>query len=996
MMVWDTETRTDVTQRLTFGSYRFLANGECLREALFHADDLTQAERRTLSKYAVTHSADVTADGAAPLQQLSRAEFLKRFFKLAYKGRVLVVGFNLPFDLARLAYDVKAARRQFVGGFSLRLWSYRDAANVERRHRFRPDIAIKHLDSKRALIGFTDRIEADEEDQIPDDSETGAPDPDYVFRGHFLDLRTLAFALTDRGHTLKSACEAFAVVNEKQSTTHHGTITDAYIDYNRRDVLATSELAIKLLEEYDRHPINLQVTKAFSPASIGKAYLRAMGIPPVLERQPDFPASIIGHAQSAFFGGRTSARIRRVAVPVVYTDFLSMYPTVNTLMGLWRFVIAHKIHVVRNCVPEIVALLQECERRPDICFGPATWPKLTAFVRVEPNGDVLPMRGKFSEDRNDWQVAINHLYGGDAPNDSLWFSLPDVVASVLLTGRIPKVVDAFRLEARGTLSGLEPTKLRGLVNVDPAIEDFFKVVIEQRNGLGRREDLAPVEKKRLEKALKVLANSTSYGIYAEMQRQDSARESLVRCQSIDEQPFTCRVAHPDIPGEFCFPPLASLITGAARLMLALLEMRVTALGGTYAMEDTDSMAIVATERGGLVPCPGGPHRMRGGGAAVKALSWSDVQKISDAFRTLNPYDQRVVSSSVLKIEKDNFDPITRKQRQLWCVAVSAKRYALFLRSRAGEPVLLRAPDSDDEEERIRAFKSGQANNEDDRWSEHGLGHLVNPTDPESDDREWIAQVWQNIARRTLGLPTRRLGFERLPAIGRIAITSAPLLRPFAALNRRKHYPQQIKPFNFLSTSHVRPFGHPSGVEPERFQLVAPHEPNPKRWLEMEWIDRYSRKRFRISTEGHHGDRRTARVQTFGEVIEAYEYHPEAKCAYVDGQPCSKQTIGLLQRRLVRIDHITPIGKESNSLEEVQARLLHDEQNVYTVYEDSRRSQWRTKVLPAVKNAPLARLIRACHGKLSRRAIIDIRAARSTPHRRNQELLAAVVRRLGLL
>jgi hypothetical protein len=51
------------------------------------------------------------------------------------------------------------------------------------------------------------------------------------------------------------------------------------------------------------------------------------------------------------------------------------------------------------------------------------------------------------------------------------------------------------------------------------------------------------------------------------------------------------------------------------------------------------------------------------------------------------------------------------------------------------------------------------------------------------------------------------------------------------------------------------------VNPEQFQLVAPHEPNPKRWLETEWIDRYSGRRFRISTEGHHGDRRTARVQT---------------------------------------------------------------------------------------------------------------------------------------
>ena len=61
------------------------------------------------------------------------------------------------------------------------------------------------------------------------------------------------------------------------------------------------------------------------------------------------------------------------------------------------------------------------------------------------------------------------------------------------------------------------------------------------------------------------------------------------------------------PGEFCFPPLASLITGGSHLLLALLERLVTDCGGTYAMEDTDSMAIVASQQGGLVACPGGPY-----------------------------------------------------------------------------------------------------------------------------------------------------------------------------------------------------------------------------------------------------------------------------------------------------------------------------------------------------------------------------------------------------
>jgi hypothetical protein len=160
---------------------------------------------------------------------------------------------------------------------------------------------------------------------------------------------------------------------------------------------------------------------------------------------------------------------------------------------------------------------------------------------------------------------------------------------------------------------------------------------------------------------------------------------------------------------------------------------------------------------------------------------------------------------------------------------------------------------------------------------------------------------------------------------------------------------------------------------------------------MPWIDRYSGDTFRITTRGHHGGTGVARVQTYGEVIDGYEYHPEAKFAEAHGQPCGKQTLGLLQRRHVRIGELTNIGKESNSLEEVQAGLIHDEHNVYTAYEDPRRTDWQTKVLKAVKEMRLAEVVKACRGRLSRRGLIDIRAGRSTPHRRNRELLASIVR-----
>ncbi len=116
-----------------------------------------------------------------------------------------------------------------------------------------------------------------------------------------------------------------------------------------------------------------------------------------------------------------------------------------------------------------------------------------------------------------------------------------------------------------------------------------------------------------------------------MNRQESDDPVKVTCHGIDAEPFTCRVAHPDVPGEYCFPPLASLITGAARLMLALLEHTVTALGGTYAMEDTDSMAVVATERGGLFPCPGGPFlkgiRKRSDSGSLLEAGDNDIRTI---------------------------------------------------------------------------------------------------------------------------------------------------------------------------------------------------------------------------------------------------------------------------------------------------------------------------------------------------------------------------------
>ena len=691
-----------------------------------------------------------------------------------------------------------------------------------------------------------------------------------------------------------------------------------------------------------------------------------------MSQQTGFPNAYVGYAQTAFFGGRTSVNIRKVICSVVYVDFLSMYSTVNSLMSLWRFVIASDIRVIEHCNGTVEAFLRGLS--PDALFDPATWPLMTGFVKIIPNGDILPARSKYSPATNDWQVGINHLYA--QPEDALWYPIPDVVFTVIKTGQIPEMLDAFLIEPGGVLPNLSPTRLRATVDVDPARDDFFRVIIEERLRLSSRAGIPDVEGKRLEKSLKVLANATSYGIYAQMDRREDSKKIEVTCHGIDPEPFTCKVAHPDMPGEFCFPPLASLITAGARLMLGLLEHCVLELGAAYVFEDTDSMAVVATERGGLVPCLGGPFQLSDGRRAVKALSWQQLYELAERFRKLSPYSDK--SRSILKIERDNYDPMTGKQRQLYCYAVSAKRYTLFLLNNDGTPVLLQKG----------------VNNHEDRWSEHGLGHLRNPFDFESENRGWIPQAWLNIVRKAMGLRTQPLSFEHLPAVGRVIITSPKVMRSLAKLNVGKKHRDRLKPFTFLLSCHVKQFGHPPGVDPEKFHLVAPYELNSDRWAEMDWIDQYTGKLYRIQTEGFHGSRGVARVKTYGDVLRDYEFHPGSKSADAKGKPSGRQTIGLLQRRHVRVGQIIYIGKESNRLEEIESGTVHSAQSVYTEYPDPRREEWETKILPALRKLPVKVLVRFTNKSASmvRRTL----AGRSRPRRRNQILLKSALRKVGMI
>jgi len=77
-------------------------------------------------------------------------------------------------------------------------------------------------------------------------------------------------------------------------------------------------------------------------------------------------------------------------------------------------------------------------------------------------------------------------------------------------------------------------------------------------------------------------------------------------------------------------------------------------------------------------------------------------------------------------------------------------------------------------------------------------------------------------------------------------------------------------------------------------------------------------------------------------------------------------------------------------------MQHSEKNVYAAYVDPKRDEWATKTEPALKQVPLKVLVKECQEFLSRRALIDLRAGRCRPHRKNQKLLVSILKQPGLL
>ena len=565
-----------------------------------------------------------------------------------------------------------------------------------------------------------------------------------------------------------------------------------------------------------------------------------------------------------YYGGRSKTRIRCAEVPVVPVDFTSEYPTCCALLGLFDVLTAEGV-TFEDDTKSIRRLIKQVSL--DRCFEPAWWKQFKFFALVRPDNDILPVRTVY--DGVTQNIGNNYL----TSTHPLWFAGCDVIASVIRTGKPPRILRAIRMVPHGKQAGMKTVNLRGsMVEINPYKDDLFRKVIEQRK-LNKAD-------KKLYYWLKILANSI-YGFFVELIPELQKKNVPFEVFS-GEKKFSDSSAVIEKAGLWFFPPLASMITSAGRLLLAMTEECVNREKGTYLFCDTDSLAIVSSKGGGSLDIPGSEGRL--------ILPWGKVRKIVNKFTRLNPYDPKAVKGSILNLVDANYvesDP-AKPQRQLYGYSIAAKRYALY-------------------------EKTGKSSITAVDPKAHGIGFLYPPQDsPKGWDKEaprWVYQLWDYIVRDALKLRRKTPCWVNVPQMMRLTITT------YNVLEMLREW-EIARPYNFLLLPMVDPvygfaFHRQSN---DKVLLACAFSSKQKQWFDLECVNVHNGKQYKMlncrKTNGSIPYNVVFPSQ-FAHLLIQYQQHPEAKSLAPDGTHCTADTRGLPRRAHVLAGEVRYIGKETD-------------------------------------------------------------------------------------
>jgi hypothetical protein len=631
---------------------------------------------------------------------------------------ILVIGHKLDFDIERLSvFPATMARGEFVfGGFSIPMGRSVKKKGDREGEPNGPRVVLKKIgpgkNSFRAVSVYNASLRTHE----------------------FVDTLMLTKALfgADASGSMEALCKKFGAPIQKETVEHFQPLTQQYVDYGYNDVERTWFIYTKLRELVLKHGRNTPIWNMYSVASVGKAYYKDFGIDKYLNKNIIGQNSehslkslkLCGVAMEAMIGARAECGVRHQIREVINKDFKSQYPTINIKLRLQDLLLAERIDIeedertasgdwlrggkdaafleavtildaadnIRNVAPSefkyafgVTALLGK-----DKVASNTTWSRLIGFALVDPADCILPVRTSFQDefDKDDGKASTNVGLSEIEHGPPLWVTYLDVLGSKFLTGKMPRILKTMRMKPIGKQSNLEKIKFFG----DPDYEidlslpdtDIFRRILEMRDEIqalkktlkrGPKYD----ELEAMQLALKLIANSTSYGVFVqfdvderetetklsvfhgEQDRQLIARKKMRDDAGGRAEPFSIKV---EKPGSW-FAPWGALITAGGRLLIAIAEtlarIEGAAHGGmSYGMCDTDSMAFVR---------PSGMSRTE----FRKA-----VEHIGSHFQRINPYAKvNGKEPEVFATEAVNFNFANKKEEKpLYILSISAKRYAL--------------------------------------------------------------------------------------------------------------------------------------------------------------------------------------------------------------------------------------------------------------------------------------------------------------------------------
>ena len=280
--------------------------------------------------------------------------------------------------------------------------------------------------------------------------------------------------------------------------------------------------------------------------------------------------------------------------------------------------------------------------------------------------------------------------------------------------------------------------------------------------------------------------------------------------------------------------------------------------------------------------------MPSGHAAIRALSFAEVDRIRELFEPLNPW-RDTLKVPFLKLEEENLTS-DGERRQLYAYCISAKLYCLY--NLDDGKLLVRKP------------------------SGHGLGFLQAPYSIADWQRKtgrkwkedlppWIFEAWHFILARELGIPHKPPRWLKQPAVMSVPITTPQVLERLGC------FKDDLRPFTVVTV----PFPKKEANLLWTGYFIMPHTERLNDLHGRPMVNVVSRATFYIYDKSSSTSPKTSgwlSLKTMEDEINQLLSRAESKFCSPNGSACTSKTIGLLVRRHVIAGEFHYIGKEAST------------------------------------------------------------------------------------